>query len=168
MNTTESIYELFNQSDIQAILDSVPDTLLIVEGHGNAILFASANAPLTTGYTPQELCAMTVEDLLPDGLRSRHVKLRSGFQKNPETRWMGQNRGALLLKMANGEIRKIEAQLNPLVLRGTDLILAWIRDITDRRVEMDFDEKKLVGALLTLYREATTPENRLDQIMNQD
>jgi PAS domain S-box-containing protein len=161
---TEDFYTRFTSSDVYKLLDSVPDTLLIVEGNSNKILFASSNATITTGYTIEQLRAMVVEDLLPEQLREHHVALRSGFQAAPETRWMGQNRGSLLMRRSNGEIRKIEAQLNPLTLAGTCVILAWVRDITDRRI--DFDEAKLVRAMLALYTEATTPEMRLHRIVS--
>jgi PAS domain S-box-containing protein len=159
---SEKFHKLFGDDDVYAVLDSVPDTLLIVEGDSNKIIFASRNASIITGYTVDQLCTMTVEDLVPETLREGHVALRSTFQHAPTPRWMGQNRGSLLLRRASGEIRKIEAQLNPVTTQNRSVILAWIRDITDRSI--DFDEEKLVRSMLKLYREATTPEQRLDQI----
>lgn len=142
---------LFDDDDVRTLMESAPDALLVVEG--DRITHASSKAAAATGYTVAELESMPVENLLPKDARKRHVTLREEYQKNPEIRWMGQGRGNLRLRRADGEIRRIEAGLQPGVIRGRPVTIVWVRDITDRAIE--FDEKKLLRVLVDFFREVT-------------
>lgn len=115
---------------IRVLMESAPDALFVVRGTN--IVYASSKAAAATGYTVTELQSMPVEDLLPQNLRSRHAVLRSEYQKEPEARWMGQNRGDLRMRRADGSVRRVEAALFPANLAGQKMTIVWVRDITDR------------------------------------
>jgi PAS domain S-box-containing protein len=141
----------FDDADVRTLMESAPDALLVVEG--DRIVHASSKAAAATGYTVVELESMPVGNLLPKDSRKRHILLRQEYQQTPEIRWMGQGRGNLRLRRADGEIRRIEAGLQPAIIRGRPVTIVWVRDITDRIVE--FDEKKLLKVLVNFFREVT-------------
>lgn len=73
---------------VQRLLDSMPDGVLIVSAEGG-IEFANRQAEVLTGYAGHELVEMSVEDLVPAGLRRAHADHRAVYGRRPALRAMG-------------------------------------------------------------------------------
>lgn len=74
-----------------AILESLPDGLVVVDMDGRIVL-VNQKTVLLFGYTRSELIGSPVEDLLPAELREAHVQHRldyNSFDLNPHARTMG-------------------------------------------------------------------------------
>lgn len=74
-----------------AILESLPDGLVVVDMEGRIVL-VNQKTVLLFGYTRSELIGRPVEDLLPLELRDAHIQHRldyNSFDLNPHARTMG-------------------------------------------------------------------------------
>ncbi len=113
------------------VFEAAPDAILVVDASGTIVL-ANRQVEATFGYDREELLGETVEALVPEGLRRDHVEHRRRYMKDPERRPMGMNLDLQAVRR-NGERFPVEISLSPL---GTDqglLVMAAIRDVTDRR-----------------------------------
>ncbi len=90
-------------------VELAPDGVIIVDDTG-VIVYANAAMLQLSGY--DELAGMTVEDLVPEALRGRHVGLRSGYQAEPSQRPMGAGL-ELVMKRADGWELPVEIPLSP-------------------------------------------------------
>jgi two-component system, LuxR family, sensor kinase FixL len=59
------------ESHLRSILDSVPDAMIVIDGHGIIQSFSTA-AERMFGYSEQEAIGRNVSELMPDPDRSRH------------------------------------------------------------------------------------------------
>lgn len=105
-----------------------PDAVLIVGADG-VISEANPAAHLLFGYGPTELIGLTVEQLVPEMSRHRHVELRQGYEAHPLPRPMGLGMG-LMCERADGTNVPVEISLSPLGDGGSTI--ATVRDVTDR------------------------------------
>jgi PAS domain S-box-containing protein len=129
------------------VLEAAPSAMLVVESSGR-IVMANGRASEVFGYSAKHLLALSVEDLLPAHLGTRHQELREAFFARPATRAMGEGRD-LLAKRKDGTTFSVEVGLNPLSGFKEKLVLASVVDITQRKVadserrERDFQFKAL-------------------------
>jgi len=77
-----------SESRISGLLASAPNAILAV-GEDGRIRLANAQAETLFGYEPQELLGLSVEALVPVGLRAEHERHRVGYLMDPGTRPMG-------------------------------------------------------------------------------
>jgi len=120
----------FENEKITRILESVPDGMAIVNDH-HKILMTNYNFRQMTGYTRDELLGRAVEMLVPVEIAAPHVEWRDEYIKNPKARPMGALRN-LFCRRKDGTSFPVEISLSPL---GTDegtLVIAAVRDITER------------------------------------
>ncbi|MDN3920362.1 PAS domain S-box protein [Roseateles violae] len=117
--------------DEQAIFRSLhaayPDALLVVDAAG-AIVLANQAAEALLGYTGLELVGMSVDQLLPDAIRSRHAAYRKSYDAAPRARPMG-TQSDLVARRKDGSEVMVEIALSPLQGHGLPLVVAAIRDI---------------------------------------
>src|SRR5690606_12138077 len=85
------------------------------------------------GYQRGELLGQEVETLLPDSLRARHARHRDRYNREPHRRPMGVGLD-LLGRRSDGTEFPVDISLSPVRdADGPPLVVATIRDITDRR-----------------------------------
>jgi len=125
------------ESKAQALLETAPDAVVIVNTTGQIVL-VNAKTEELFGYQRGELLGQEVERLLPAHFRRDHVKHRKKFYKKPKARHMGTGM-ELLGQRKNGSWFPVEISLSPFSSEEGTLISAVIRDITDRKQA----EKKL-------------------------
>ena len=133
------------------LLGSAPDALLGVDQAG-AIVFANAFAERMFGYAPGELDGRLIEELLPEKERAPHPAHRARYATDPTTRPMGAAR-QLRGRRQDGSEFPVEITLssvNANAGKDTDtdtdtdsdrLVLAAVRDITDRRQAEEATER---------------------------
>ena len=116
--------------------------MVVVDADGY-IVDVNRHALTLFGYTREELVGQRIELLVPTELRARHIKERSRFAADPHTRPMGVGLDLHGLKKDGSQV-PVEISLSPLKPEGELLVLASIRDVTDRkRVERALQDKNL-------------------------
>jgi PAS domain S-box-containing protein len=104
---------------------------MVVVAESGTVLFANQQASLLFGYAHGELHGETVELLVPEWLRLAHIGHRLRFTDERRTRPMGAG-PRLLARCKDGSERSVEISLTP-VQRGLEtIVVAVIRDVTDR------------------------------------
>jgi PAS domain S-box-containing protein len=116
---------------IRRILDLAPDALVIADASG-AIIFANRQVTTHFGYEPEELVGLPVENLMPERFRSRHVGHRRQFAASPRARAMG-SALELFARRKDGTEFPVEVSLGPIMEGDRALVVAAIRDTTDRQ-----------------------------------
>lgn len=114
-------------ADIRELFEVIPDGLIVVDRSGT-IVRANRQCHVLFGYEAGELIGLSVEQLLPSRLRSRHVRKRQDFQKHPSRRHMN---AGLKLKGSrkDGSEIPVDIMLSPLG-GGHGVVLAVVRDIS--------------------------------------
>jgi PAS domain S-box-containing protein len=120
-----------SEARFRALLEAAPDALVIVDGDGR-IVFSNAQVNSVFGYTSVEVSGQPVEMLLPERFRGRHIAHRSNYTSDPKTRPMGSGLPLFGLHKGGREF-PVEISLSPWHGEDGVLILAAIRDITDRK-----------------------------------
>lgn len=115
----------------RALLDTVPDAMVIVARDGR-IMLANRQAEQLFGYRREMLIGKRVEELVPDHLAEIHAQHRDRFFESPSTRPMGQNQ-KLQAKRRDGSRLPVEISLNPLETEQGTFVSTSIRDVTERR-----------------------------------
>ncbi|MDX2029189.1 MAG: PAS domain S-box protein [Blastocatellia bacterium] len=122
---------------LRGIFDHAPDTMVVVGSDGH-IHRVNAQVERMFGYARSELVGQSVEMLLPERFRERHIAHRSGYLEDPHLRPMGL--GLVLYgRRRDGSEFPVEIMLSPVEAEANGLVIAVIRDITRRKA----DEKAL-------------------------
>ena len=109
-------------------VELAPDGVLIVD-HAGVIVYANRSMLQLAGA--DELVGTNVDQLVPDGVRSRHGELRHGYTDAPAQRPMGAGL-ELALKRLDGATVPVEISLSPF-RHGDDYVITAVRNISDRQ-----------------------------------
>jgi PAS domain S-box-containing protein len=123
--------------DSWRLLEAAPDAMVGVDPAGQ-ILLVNAQAERLFGYSRAELVGRPVEFLVPEALRELHPRHREHYLSDPRSRPMGAGK-ELAARRADGTGFPAEISLSSVRVQGRLLIVAAIRDVTDRqRAEAKF------------------------------
>jgi PAS domain S-box-containing protein len=111
-----------------AILRATPEALLVVDATGRIVL-ASEVAEAMFGFPSGGLVGLTVEALLPETVRTRHVGFRGDFHRRATRRPMGEGR-SLVAKRTDGTVFPVDVGLSP-VAGAPHLVTCLVRDLTE-------------------------------------
>jgi PAS domain S-box-containing protein len=140
-------------SDINLFMESAPDAMALVAQDGT-IAYANAQAERLFGYEHGAMATMSVDTLLPPRFRPNHAGVRAGYFAQMRNRMMGEGRPLLALR-TDGDEFPVEISLSPLDTGNGMMVLAAIRDISDR--------KKAELALLNAERQFRTLVNGITE-----
>jgi PAS domain S-box-containing protein len=126
----------------EALFEFTPDAIIVVDQTGE-IRMANQQVKAMFGYRREELIGRPVEDLMPGSMRDRHKKHVAGYIQQPRVRPMGQQFELYALRK-DGIRFPVDITLGPLQTREGLMVLASIRDISER---------KAVEEELSLYRD---------------
>jgi PAS domain S-box-containing protein len=119
------------ENQAQALLETAPDAMVIVNSAGKIIL-TNAQTEKLFGYQKQELLGKEVEILIPGRFLGKHEAHRQAFFLDAKTRNMGAGL-ELYGKNKNGIEFPVEISLSPLQTEDGLLVSAAIRDISERK-----------------------------------
>jgi len=105
--------------------------MVIVSRHGR-ILQVNAQMLRLFGYTREELYGRPLEILLPERFRKIHAQHRTGYISDPHVRSMGAGL-ELQGRRKDGCEVPVEISLSPLETEAGVLVVAAIRDVTERK-----------------------------------
>ncbi len=113
------------------LLEAAPDAMVIVDRTGRMLLVNSQTESFF-GYTREELLNQPVEILIPENFRQKHSQHRDAYHSAPHVRPMGVGLD-LYGRRKDGSTFPVEISLSPLQEQGDFLVMAAIRDVTERK-----------------------------------
>lgn len=134
----------------RSALDAAPDAMLIVDDVG-IIKFTNRQVSALFGYGHDEMVGQSIETLLPERFRTRHMRHRERYVTEVRVRPMGIGL-PLYGRRRDGSEFPVEISLSPIGGDSRCLIAAAIRDATER---------KLAEAELIVAREAAEAARQL-------
>ncbi len=121
-----------SEERFRALLESAPDAVVITDPDGRIVL-VNAQTERLFGHPRARLLGQAVELLVPPDLRERHAGHRDSFVAAARVREMGAGLDLLGLR-ADGTTFPVAISLSPVRTDGGLLIVADIRDISERKV----------------------------------
>jgi PAS domain S-box-containing protein len=127
-----------------ALLDAAPDGIVVCDDAGVLVL-VNAEAERMFGYDHGELPGTSIDVLIPDHVRPRHHHHVASYTREPRLRPMGSNLD-LRGRRRDGREFPVEISLSPLPTEHGLLIIAGVRDVTDRR-QLERDKERATAYL---------------------
>lgn len=119
------------EKKFKSLLESAPDAMVITNEKGEIVLLNQQTENLF-GYSREELIGQKVEILIPENFKKSHVAHRHQYFAEPKRRPMGI--GMELFAQRKDETRfPVEISLSPIKTEEGTLVLASVRDITERK-----------------------------------
>jgi PAS domain S-box-containing protein len=115
----------------EPLLEAMPDAIVMV-GMDGRIARANRRAESLSGYSGEELIGLAVEKLVPEALRLGHVAHRGVYQQAPSVRSMGTHLD-IRFRRKDGSEFPADIALSPVTADGGLLVVASVRDITERK-----------------------------------
>lgn len=119
----------------KGLLESAPDAMVIADESGKIVLL-NKQSELLFGYDKQELIGQPVEKLIPVSQRERHMRHRQNYSGEPRVRPMGAGLELFAVRK-DGTLIPVEISLSPLPSIEGSLVIAAIRDVTERKKAED-------------------------------
>jgi PAS domain S-box-containing protein len=120
-----------SEKRFRGLLEAAPDGMVIVSYDGT-IIMVSAQMEKLFGYSREEVVGQHVELLVPARFRDIHPFHRGQYVKSPRLRPMGADLELYALRKDGTEF-PVEISLSPMETEEENLVIAAIRDITERK-----------------------------------
>ena len=156
------------REEYKKLLNSNPDSMVFVNGQ-NEIVIVNAQFEKIFGYTQDEILGKKLDILLQDKFKDVHSEMVRKFFENPGVSLMGTHLG-IYAKKKNGEEFPADIRLSPMQTDKELLILADIRDISDRRkaeekIELNYYIQKVTNSMLKVSLDPLSLEEQFDRIL---
>ncbi len=135
-NTPSGAFEKVDIARVCELLFTTAAEGLVVVDSSGSIIMHNPRLNAMFGYDQGELVGATVEVLLPDAVRKRHVDHRNAYDKKPVQRSMGIGMD-LWGKRKDGTVLPVEVSLNHFEVDGSRYVMGLVTDITLRRAAED-------------------------------
>jgi PAS domain S-box-containing protein len=116
---------------LSTVLNSAPDAMIVVDASGS-IIFVNRQTSTLFGFEAGEVKGERIEMLLPDRFRAPHRQHCRAFIVNGRRRSMGSGLNLVALRKDGTEF-PVEVSLSPIADEAGSLVIAAIRDLTERR-----------------------------------
>jgi len=113
------------------LVSLMPDAAFVVASNGRIVSMNSGALDLF-GYLPDQLVGQTLETLVPERLRSRHIGYRSEYAEAPRNRPMGADLD-LIGRRQDGSEFPVDVSLAPVRADEQPFVVAAVRDATARK-----------------------------------
>jgi two-component system CheB/CheR fusion protein len=124
-----------SESTVRALLESAAQAILAIDKDGR-IKLANSTAGSMFGYSPDALLGQSVESLIPERFRTRHVQHRASWFADPRNRPMGIGLDLAGLRKDSSEF-PVEVSLSSIDATEGPLGVAFVSDITERKKNED-------------------------------
>jgi PAS domain S-box-containing protein len=116
-----------------SLVDAAPDGMVLADESGQ-ILLVNRQTEAQFGYDRGELLGRPVDDLLPERSRQVHRAHRTRYRVEPRVRPMGAGL-ELFGRRKDGSEFPVEISLSPITVDGRLMVVAAVRDISERVAE---------------------------------
>ncbi len=140
---------------MRTLAEESPDAIVVVDVQGR-VAWVSRQLEQLFGYGRAELLGQPVEHLLPDTLQTIHMAHRASFMQNPRARPMGVGLD-LKAQRHGGATFPVEISLTPLETDSGGMVIATVRDISDRQATAE--QQSALRRVATLVAEGVPPED---------
>ena len=144
-----------SEAVMRALAEESPDAIVVVDVQGSMV-WVNHQLERLSGYGRAELLGKTVEHLLADALQTIHVDHRASFMQSPLARPMGVGLD-LEAQTKGGATIPVEISLTPLETDRGDMVIATVRDITDRQATAN--QQSALRRVATLVAQGVPPED---------
>jgi PAS domain S-box-containing protein len=127
----DAVEQKQSEKRFRGLLEAAPDAMVVVDQQG-MIIMVNAQTEKVFGYTRGDLFGQHVEVLVPTRFRDVHPFHRKQYGKYPRVRPMGADLELYALRKDGSEF-PVEISLSPMETEDDNLIIAAIRDITERK-----------------------------------
>ncbi|MEV6305604.1 PAS domain S-box protein [Actinoplanes sp. NPDC051861] len=121
----------------KSLLDASPEAMICVNAEGRIVL-ANARALQVFRYERAELVGASVESLVPEARRARHIAHRRDYLANPVPRPMGEGMRLTGVR-SDGTEFPVEISLATVDGDSGPVVFAAVQDITERLVQAQTD-----------------------------
>ena len=154
----------------EKILDSNPDAMLFVNEH-NEIVLVNAQFEKIFGYRQEEVVGKKLDMLLQDRLRREHSNNVRNFFEKPHGHPMGSSHLGIFAKKRDGTEFPADVRLSPVQTDEGLLVMADVRDITERKkaelqIELNYYIQKVTNSMLKISLEPKPLEEQFDRILD--
>ena len=129
----QAAYEFLRESEATSrlILESMPDAIVITDREGR-IVHANTQVETLFGYSPNEVLGKSVEMLIPERFRNRHLKNRDMYSGQRTRRIMGLGFDLFGRRKDESEF-PVDVMLSPINNNTSWDVMVSIRDNTKQR-----------------------------------
>lgn len=122
------------------LFEQAPDAMVVVDQEGR-VTRVNHQAETLLGWPREELVGRSVETLVPEASRGRHVAERQDYARRPERRAMGEGR-ELTARRRDGSEVPAEVSLGPMQTPEGLQVMVALRDVTERRAAQREQERR--------------------------
>jgi len=119
------------ESHLRSILDTVPDAMIVIDGHGIIQLFSTA-AERLFGYSERESIGMNVKELMPEPDRGRHDAYIARYRSSGERHIIGIGR-IVTGKRRDGTTFPMHLSIGEMQSGGEPYFTGFVRDLTEHQ-----------------------------------
>lgn len=119
-----------SEQRFRLLLESAPIAIITSDSRG-IITLANKQAQSLFGYSAAELIGQSVDVLVPDSHRTKHVEDRHGYVANPHHRAMANDQIVYAMRR-DGTLFPAQIELSHIETNAGILVMSFIADITER------------------------------------
>lgn len=127
----DAVRQQQSERRFRGLLEAAPDGMVIIDEQGS-IVMVNAQTEKLFGYTRSELVGEHIEILVPEQFRDLHPFHRRQYKKDLPVGPMGPGLD-LYARRKDGSEFPVEISLSPMETEEDHLIIAAIRDVTERK-----------------------------------
>ena len=157
------------QAKYEKLLESAPDAMFFIDQEARIVL-ANVQAEKLFGYSGEELVGKDLHLLVPERYRLQHKNKVADYFSNPRTRNMGTSLNIYGLNREGQEF-PVDISLSPIETDGGLLVIASIRDITERKlaelqIERNYRIQTAISSVLKISLEPISLEEQLNRVLD--
>lgn len=131
-----------SESLFKEMLNSTPEPLIVSNDSGK-IMLVNSQFEKEFGYSREEIINHSIEELVPQKVRSQHTGIRKQYTSSPYTRQMGKDL-KLEAQHKDGSIFPVEISLSPFNIDNELLVISTVNNIS-KRLEKEKELRRLAS-----------------------